>query len=98
MRRRQRAAIAGVAARAVAAAKEVADMAARAAATGEEAAAAATASVTGWVRGAVNLRPSRTEQVTLGSCERGEQRHLIEVLRCRREKTQEQRTTDERRR
>ena len=30
----------------------------------------------------VNLRLSRTEQITLGSCERGEQRHLTEVLRC----------------
>ena len=30
----------------------------------------------------VHLRPSRTEQITLGSCERGEQRHLTEVLRC----------------
>ena len=38
--------------------------------------------LTEWVRKTVNLRPSRTEQITLGSCERDEQRHLTEVLRC----------------
>ena len=35
-----------------------------------------------WVRKAVNLRPPRAEQITLGSREREKQRHLTEVLRC----------------